>query len=471
VADRKLIGRETPRLWTRPLRTLTRRTSLGFECIDFALHVLGIDLLPWQKWLLIHVLELDANGNFRFRQVLILVARQSGKTTLLKILALWMMYSGRVLLVLGSAQSLDIARESWQGAVDIAQEIPELAAEVLDVRRTNGEQEFKLTNKARYKIAATTRKAGRSLSVDLLILDELREHRDWLAWGALSKTTMARPNALTMAISNAGDDMSVVLNKLRETALAERDSTIGLFEWSGPDGCDLDDFDAWEQANPGLGYTITEAAIRSALATDPPAVFRTEVLCQRVETMETALDVAGWRDCADAGATLKPFAKRISVCLDVSLDGHHVTLVGAAVDDHDRVRAQVLGAWPSLEAARDEVRAIVRAVKPRSAAWFKGSPASAFATELRELGFTEITAGAAVEASMELASLVQARALIQPDDPLLNTQAAGVSKVLSGDGWRFTRKGAGHCDAVYALAGAVYLARNQPPAPPKAMVV
>ena len=33
-------------------------TSLGFECCEFAEDVLGIDLLPWQRWFLIHALEL-----------------------------------------------------------------------------------------------------------------------------------------------------------------------------------------------------------------------------------------------------------------------------------------------------------------------------------------------------------------------------------------------------------------------------
>ena len=38
----------------------------------------------------------------------------------------------------------------------------------------------------------------------------------------------------------------------------------------------------FRQANPALGYTITEEAIASALSTDPETIFRTEVLCQHV---------------------------------------------------------------------------------------------------------------------------------------------------------------------------------------------
>lgn len=180
-----LAGLERPRLHTPPVRKLTRRTTLGYEFIEFAETFLGLDLLPWQRWWAVRALEVDSNGLFVRRTVLTLVSRQQGKTTLLKAISLWMMYMGRARLILGAAQSLDIARESWAGAVELAQDDPELAAEIDAVRRANGEQELRLVNGARYKITAASRSAGRGLSVDLLILDELREHRDWAAWGAL----------------------------------------------------------------------------------------------------------------------------------------------------------------------------------------------------------------------------------------------------------------------------------------------
>ena len=84
-----LRGSEKPRIFTPPLRRLTRSTSKGFECIEFAEDILEIKLLPWQKWLLIHALELNPDGSFRFRTVVLLVARQNGKSTLMLVLALY----------------------------------------------------------------------------------------------------------------------------------------------------------------------------------------------------------------------------------------------------------------------------------------------------------------------------------------------------------------------------------------------
>ncbi|MEU0467204.1 terminase [Amycolatopsis sp. NPDC006131] len=429
--------------------------------IEFAETMLGVELLPWQKWWLLHALELLPGGGFRYRVLVTLVARQSGKTTLIKILALAFMYLGRVRLVLGLAQSLDIAKESWSGAVEMAEGDPELRAEIDDVRKANGQEELRLCNGARYRIAAATRKAGRGLSVDLLIVDEVREHRDWASWGAVSKTTMARPNALTVAISNAGDDESVVLNQLRDTALAGTDPSIFLAEWSAEEGCELDDREAWAQANPGLGYTITEQALASALATDPPAVFRTECLCQKVDQLDGAIDLGAWKACRDASMTLDLSTQRPILCADVAPDGGHVTLVAAAEKD-GVVRVGVVQAWSSTEDARRDLPALRDELDPLAGAWLPNGPAAALAPLFRAWGWIEIKGAAVSEACQGFADLVRARRVRHSGDPLLDAHVAGASKYHQGDGWRFVRKGAGHVDAAYSAAGATYIALTLP---------
>lgn len=496
VLDRPVaLGVTTPRLWTRPLVTgrsgecdcgcaLTPETSAGFRAVQFAEEVVGITLHPYQRWLLIHMLELRSNGMFRFKTLLILISRQNGKTWILKVLALYFMYLRGRCLVLGAAQSLDIAKESWQGAVELAEDVEDLADEIAPngVRRANGDICLTLDSGSRYRIAAASRSAGRGLSVDLLILDELREHRDWMAWGALSKTTSARPNSLVVGISNAGDDQSVVLNSLRAGALGGEDDTLGIFEWSAPDGCDLDDVEAWAQANPSLGHPngVSMGALRSGLMTDPAAVFRTESLCQRVETLDSAVDPAAWQECGDeASPGLAPLRDRVAACLDVAPDGQHVTLIGAAQLADGRFRVAPLAAWESTSECRRELRGLLRRIKPAVFGWFPSGPAAALAADLRVHDDGSIWAGMAPagqtwepkelkgaevgEACQGLADLAVARQVEHPNDPLINAHVAGSTRLHSGDGWRFARKGAGHVDAAYACAGAVHLARTLPP--------
>jgi hypothetical protein len=295
--------------------------------VEFAEQVIGLSVLPWQRWLLIHALELLPTGRFRFRTVLVLVARQNGKTTLVEIKNLWKMFVLQVPLVIGTAQNLDISEESWDKAVEIVQGIPELNAEIAHVDKTNGKKALKLANGSRWKIAAASRKGGRGLSGDDVNMDELREHQSWDSWGAVTKTTMARPNAQVWAYSNAGDDKSIVLNDLQAKGRAAAagdgaDFSLGHFEWSAPDDicctcilesghaldCRLQDRRAWAAANPSLGFTVTEQALASALATDPEGVFRTECLCQRVQSLTPGWQVipqAAWLRQSDPEADLE----------------------------------------------------------------------------------------------------------------------------------------------------------------------
>ncbi len=300
-----LVGSEYPRLYTPPARDLTPDTTRGYEAITFAEEVLGLELMPWQRWVLLHGLELAQDGSYRFRTLLVVTSRQAGKSTLLQVLALWRMYVDGAPLVLGTAQNLSLAEETWQGALSMAEAVPELAAELAHVSRTNGDKYLRLVGGERYKVSAATRSGGRGLSSDLVLLDELREHRDWEAWSAVTKTTLARPAPQVLGFSNAGDRQSVVLASLRDKALsnaADRTSTLGLFEWSAPDGCALDDREAWAAANPALGHRMSEQAIAAALEVDPEPVFRTEVLCQWVEAVEAAINPRVWEALTDAHA-------------------------------------------------------------------------------------------------------------------------------------------------------------------------
>jgi phage terminase large subunit-like protein len=269
--------------------------------IDFARDVLEIELLPWQQWLFIHGLELNEDDSYRFKTLLVLVSRQCGKTTALMVLALWRMVMDGARMVLGTSTNLDYAKEAWQKAANIAwgpkdaQQFagaPELEGVFTQPRYANGQEELSTVDGARYKIGTATRTGGRSLSLDLVIMDELREHKTWLAWSAASKTTNARPRGQRWALSNMGDDTSVVLNHfqaLGRAAIANPgtgDRSMALFEWSAPEGCATDDRSVWPLAVPALGYTISEETVAADELSDPEEVFRTEVLCQRVPTLD-----------------------------------------------------------------------------------------------------------------------------------------------------------------------------------------
>lgn len=514
-----VLGRTVPRLYTRPLVTgppgpcgcgcaLSPKTSLGYQAVDFAADVLSVRLWPWQRWWLIHALELKPEGGFRFRTLLTLVARQQGKTWLLKVLALWAMYLGHVQLVLGAAQSLDIADESWKGAVELAQSTPDLAAEVASVIRGNGKTSLMLVKRhpktgevlrgemgPRYRTVAATPSAGRGLSVGLLILDELREHRDWAAWASLTKTTLAQLNALIVCLSNAGEDRSTVLNAVRESALAGTDPSTGIMEWSAPDGCDLDDEDGLAAACPtlnlaGSGFTTMVAAgMRSV---EPAGVYRTEVLCQRVSALDPPLDPAAWANCVDPSGTLATARERVCVVLDVAEDQGHATLAGAAVLGDGRIRVETLAAWNDVEQMRRDLPELIEQIEPLDMGWYPNGGAAAYGAELRtlrlrtrrilarvvgkgadrhvedhdEAELTRMVAGMEREAAQGFSAMVAAGRILRAPDPLLTAHGLASVKVPKPGGWVFGRDDGGHVTALRAAAGAAYLAQLAPPPPP-----
>ena len=173
--DDERHGVTLPRIFTPPLRPLTKETSNGFAVIAFAEIMLHVHLYPWQQWLLVHALELLEDGSYRFRKVIVLVARQNGKTTLMGVLAAWWRFvdsnkhPDRVppvkFLVVGAAQTLDNAKgpynqvKEWCNPAPATDEeedlvIPDLAAMTQKFVNTNGEEAIITRSKARYIVRA-----------------------------------------------------------------------------------------------------------------------------------------------------------------------------------------------------------------------------------------------------------------------------------------------------------------------------
>jgi len=483
------LGTTVPRIWTRPLRRLTPQTSYGYAVIDFARDVLRMPLDPWERFAVIHGGELLPDGRPRFRTLLILVARQNGKTFLLTVLALYWLFREKWPMILGMSTMLEYARESWDAARTLAEEIDELAEQLPlnAVKEGNNDIRLLTNHGTRYKIAAATRRGGRSLRIDRLIIDELREHATWAAWNAATNAMNARPFGQAWCITNQGDDTAVVLNALRMAALDhidtdEGDPRLGLLEWSAPKGCATDDVKAIAAANPNVGRRLhwddlLGPARRAARAGgEEEAGFRTEVLCQWVPLLDPAIDPGAWVRCLDPG-DLSGARTRVALCLDVAPDQLHATLAAAAVLADGRTRVEIVQAWDGSaapdRAARDLPGLLAR-VKPQTLGWLPAGPAASLAASLAErkgrtgwpppgVAIAEIK-GEIAATCMSFVGSVVAGQVAHSGDPLLDAHVAGAQRLKRGDGWVFSRKGGGHCDAVYAAAGAAFLARTLPSA-------
>lgn len=429
-------GYTEPRVWTPPLNELTRQTSLGFAFCDFC-EAIEVDLLPWQKWLAIHALEIVTEGDtwrFRFRYIIILISRQNGKTFFEVLLNIFFLFGLKSHLVLGTAQNLDTAVETFEDTVAQVESIPELKEFLKKINRGTGKREMLLDTGDRYKVIAATRKA-RGLSSDLIMMDELREQSSWDAWGAVSKTMMARPTAILFGLSNAGDVSSVVLRHLRMQAheqlgdpdgIANRrrslggediDDSLGIFEWSALPECDIKDRNAWAQANPSLGYGfLTEKALLSAANTDPEQVFRTECLCQWVESLlPQPFPEGAWLAGVDERSNIAPESE-LYYGIDMSIDRRWISIAVCGLRDDGNYHVEVVARVPDAEKAIDWFRVRVQRNRMKLAFQGRGAPVTGLAEQICTLQGIERCAVEGPELTNGWGRFFDAIAISAPDE-------------------------------------------------------
>lgn len=439
-----LIGYEEARIYTPPLRELTPETTFGFLFIEFVENVVHGTLLPWDRWLAIHIFEIigdmDGDWRFRFRKVIVLVARQNGKTFLSAYIVLFFIYILQAKRVLGTSANLDKAEEVWrrvlveiEGDDDFGIEPnDELMADFVDKRLGNGKLDMWFRDGQHYKVAAvggvSKTKGGRGDSNDLVMLDEFREHRSWDAWRATTKSTNARPRGMVLCLTNAGDIESVPLRALRIKAHArlgdpdgvvaamgdlapqvpsgeDADDTLGWFEWSAPPRCSIFDRDGWAHSNPSLGHGfIEERAIMSDAQSDDEIGFRTEVLCQFVDTLaEKTFPGDSWERGVDEDSEIAEGAKvYIGVDLSVDKTTTSAAVCGRRADGrwHIEVIEHKLGTDWLLRWLTD----IADPLAPIDVAWQKnGAPISALGDQIKAIPgvITHEIAGSALYESFD----------------------------------------------------------------------
>lgn len=494
------------------MRELTPETSLGFECIDFAENILEIELMPWQKWFLLHALELhpvdvgeDGNPLFRFRKVVLLVGRQNGKSTVMQALTLWRMFVDRCNLVIGTAQDLEIAESLLRESYELAEEVDELKSEMGPLMRGAGKMSFRLKSGETYKVKAASRRGGRGLSGELVLLDELREHQSWDAWGAVTKTTNAKERAQIYGISNAGDATSIVLRHLRKKAHAKLgdpdginkditadallpeddldeldlldDDSLGLFEWSAPAGCAINDRDGWAQANPALGHRIREATLASDAANDPEWIFRTECLCQWSEgTLEGPFPPGAWDVGRFDPADPPQIVGNVVACVDTSTDRIKTYVAFAGRQADGSLQVELVAERAGSEWVADWLReraSIIDAVAGQT----RGAPVSPLMQDLKvslegEIVVVDWMGGDLPSGTGRFYDLVREHGLTHNPWPSLDIAAAtAVPKLTDGGAFMWDRRRSPVDIApLQAATGAVWLLTSGMPEPTKPSV-
>lgn len=289
-------GSEMPRL-APPLPERSKRAELRK-----AARIAAIRFMPWQEVAGRFVMA-TRGRRWLYPEVVVVVARQNGKTTLLIPRIIRGLIAGE--RIMHTAQNRELPREVYRQVAEImARHFPALLSGA--PRFANGQEVIRLANGGTYRIVAPNTAGARGYPNDLVIVDEVRELRDFDFIGAARPTLTSSKSPQMLYLSNAGDEGSVVLNALRSRA--ESDPELAYLEWSAHPNRPPDDTTGWAEANPALGSTITFDFLATAFRQLPAQIFETEHLCRWVATMATKLvtDVAWQRARRPIGKPTKP---------------------------------------------------------------------------------------------------------------------------------------------------------------------
>lgn len=528
-------GKETPRIFTPPRRPLVPcacapgecpdpagdgygcgvgRTTDGYAAVRFAETMMGLRLFPWQKWLLVHALELNEDGSYRFRYVIVLIARQNGKSLILLVLALWHLFAVGSPQVIATAQDLGRSEAAWKEAVEWVEGDEELRELIANVDRGHpklmeiGGADFDedMPWKREYRVASAGRRGARGFSGDLVLMDELREHQTWETWGAVTFTMNARPKGQAWAFSNAGDNLSIVLRYLRAQIhrslgwpdgdadaeiLGDEDAELaslladsgaqdmtGFFEWSADPASARTDIGQLAQANPSMDHVdivpncVTAKMLLAALATTPPWQFDTEVRCIWVPMSDLGpFDPGAWDDTYDDKQRPAEDSAQV-VCVSVSQNRSKAYIARAGWTEDGRpvvgIAAERAGTdWvlPWLIEHRDTYERVV--------AQDKGAPVSSLLYELetakdareRKLPFAKWSATDVAPATGIMFDRVQRRDIYHLSHPGLDAAAmSAATKMLSRSAFEIdVVKSPTDAQPLQAAIGAVWALESVPP--------
>jgi phage terminase large subunit-like protein len=440
--------------------------TLGQELIDLA-ERLGEPLMPWQQLVANETMRIKDDGRYAHSQCVVLVARQQGKSHFMRLRIIWGLINGEKLQIL-AAHKLAVSLEHFNQVLDTIEQHDWLAEQVKRIRRTNGQEEIMFNNGARFKVVANNA-AGRGYAgAETIYLDELREHKDYAAWSAITKTQLAAKNPMLYGFSNAGDATSVVLNELRDRGLATmqgvKDSLLWL-EWSAPMNSKIN-LEAARWANPALGRTVHVDNILSTF-NEPEAVVRTEVLCQWVDTLQSPWSPNAWNQCADPNLVVEPGLQTF-LAFDVTPRRNQASLVAAQVID-GKIALGLVQTFESDNALDDltianAVAEWARAYDVTEIAYSKNT-GQAIAARLLSAGIvtTAIDGRAFAMACDQMLSAMEHKRLIHNDEVTFNKHISACARIpyLEG-GWLIGRR-ASNANVSGAVAAAMAISLASKP--------
>lgn len=408
LLDDVRLGSQIPRVALLPVDV---DRSAGGDAAELSARC-GLVLDEWQRSVLDAGLSERRDGLWSAADVDCIASRQNGKNGIVEARELY----GAVVLgewIIHTAHLFKTTRESYNRLLSLIEADPDVRERLIyQVASPASGYEMRFAGGGRVQFIARSRTSGRGLTGDVLVFDEAQDLDDD-AVGALLPTVSSRPNPQSWYLGSAPGPASVVWHRRRRSGRAGVPGRRAFFEFSADPGCDLDDRDAWAQANPGLGVRQTEEAIEAERAAMSDEMFARERLSVSPDQSELGgvIVPALWQSCLDPyhrhqgglafALDVSPEARSCSIAAS---DGTHLEVVkygdgthwvvDACVEKRDRFSELVLdpaGPAGALVAPLEAAGITVRQVNTREAVAACGGFLTAVVEgSLRHIGQVEL---------------------------------------------------------------------------------
>lgn len=305
-----------------------------------------IRLRPWQRQILYGIYGRDE----RPRQALVSVARKNGKSLLAACLGLYHLVADGV----ESAEVIIASVDERTAKVifHLVRRMVELNPALADVLQVYVSPPRIVHPASDSSLEALPGEwsALQGRNPSMTICDELHVMAVD-TWDALAMAGGTRAEPLVLGISTeCDDDDQNLMARLVEHGRDGEDESFVFFEWTAPVGCEVDDREAWAEANPMLGDTLDEDHLAAMVRTTREGPFRRYHLNQRVRIDGAWLPLGSWDACADPERRIEDGAQ-VVLGFDGSFSQDCTALVVVSVDTAPHI--ELLELWEAPDGDAD----------------------------------------------------------------------------------------------------------------------
>lgn len=424
---------------------------------------------PWQRWLIRHLLEKypddwpieHLRGQLRYRQVVISMGRQNGKSLIAALLAMWAltMHVGGPSVV-GFASSEKQAKIVYKRLGYAIRRSPQLRR-ALKYTLTQGITRH--DGSGEYITIPADEDAAQGIPITFGLGDELHIIPPGL-WAAIVNGQRAQASSILVGITTAGDEDSELLLSLYgqvDAAIDGRHERLGGFIWEAPENAALDDDAAIISANPSIACgRIDLAQVKTDAALQPEPDQRRYLHNRFISSTNAWLSAQVWNNAPEG--RVEPYAAGVVFAIERTPDWSHATIVATVKDTGGMLTTSVVASLVKPTHNR-LVSMCERLAAAHGDASFvvDGLNLKALATALKSKGITVTTmnGGDVMAACSAAYALIVDHRISHAHDALLVQQNRDARRKNVGEGWRLSPEAStGHIDALRATVFGLYTA-------------